>query len=145
MKKRIMATAVIIAIVSGAFASNTYADNRENEVYGYYLTIGNAYGIKPELLQAIAYTESRYVHNAQNGECKGLCQINFRVHANRIAGLGVSDPWDDYSQILLCADYINDLRMEKYGEEIAWVLDRYNGFSKADYNAQNGICNKGLK
>ena len=140
-KKRIIAFIIIVsAFLVGGFANKVYADNRENEIYGYCESIGKQYGISPEILQAIAYTESRYNVNAQNGECKGICQINFRIHANRIAKLGIKDPWNEQSQILLCADYLSELRDNgKYGEEISWVLDRYNGFSKADYYYENGL------
>ena len=131
---------MVAMILSVILTNHVNADSRNAEIYGYCQTIGSNYSISPELLQAIAYTESRYNANAENGECKGICQINLGIHKDRIEKLGIKDAWDEYSQILLCADYISELRDSgKYGEEIMWVLDRYNGNSKADYNCENGI------
>ena len=139
MKKlKILIVAAIVLLV--AFGTKCYADNREKEVHNVCEVVGAKYGISPELLQAIAYTESRYQTNAQNGECKGICQVNLRLHADRLIKLGISDPLTDYSQITLCADIITDLRKNgKYGNEVSWVLDRYNGLLKADMYCDQGI------
>lgn len=140
MKKTIRTIMALMLVLAVATPICIHAqENREAQIYSICEQVGAEYGISPELLQAIAYTESRYQNNAQNGECKGLCQINFRVHAGRIARLGISDPWSDEAQIRLCADYIAELRdYGTYGSEISWVLDKYNGFTKADAYAISG-------
>lgn len=38
--------------------------------------IGKEYNICPELLQSIAFQESRFQTDAQNGNCTGLMQVN---------------------------------------------------------------------
>lgn len=140
MKKTIVKIIALAVAIAVAIPTYIYAaDNRADQIYTICEQVGADYGISPELLQAIAYTESRYQSNAQNGECKGICQINFRVHSGRIARLGITDPWNDEAQIRLCADYIAELRDSgTYGQEISWVLDKYNGFTKADAYAISG-------
>lgn len=89
--------------------------------------IGSLYNICPELLQAICYHESSYYIAAENGDCKGLMQINTAYTAERMERLGVTDIHDEYSNILLAADYIAELRdTTAYGYDIYYVLMRYN-------------------
>lgn len=140
MRMKITIAMIIALILALILTKDANADDRSVEIYEYCQTVGDMYSISPELLQAVAYTESRYNMNAENGDCKGICQINFNVHKDRMDRLGITDAWDEYSQLMMCADYISELRDSgKYGDEIAWVLDRYNGNSKADYNCENGI------
>ena len=56
----------------------------DSEVYALAEEIGGAYGICPELLQAIAWHESRYEENASNGGCEGA-----------YAGIGKMAPGQD--------------------------------------------------
>jgi hypothetical protein len=51
--------------------------------------------------------------------------------------LGVSNLYDECGNILVATDYLAEL-FEKY-EDVAYVLDKYNGNSKAKYNYDNGI------
>lgn len=89
--------------------------------------IGNAYGIQPELLQAIACIESNCKVNAIGGSNdSGLCQIIPRWHGDRMRKLGITDIFDPYSNILLCADIIDELQNTKYGNDIIFVLMAYN-------------------
>lgn len=107
------------------------------EVKDYYITedslksicqhIGNAYGIDPKLLQAIAWQESRYKVNAVGGSNdSGLCQIVPRWHGDRMKKLGITDIFDPYSNVLLCADILDELKNHKYGDDIIFVLMAYN-------------------
>lgn len=89
--------------------------------------IGNAYGIDPKLLQAIAWQESRYKVNAVGGSNdSGLCQIVPRWHGDRMKKLGITDIFDPYSNVLLCADILDELKNHKYGDDIIFVLMAYN-------------------
>ena len=89
--------------------------------------IGNAYGIQPELLQAIACIESNYKVNAiGSSNDSGLCQIMPRWHSDRMRKLGITDIFDPYSNILLCADIIDELQNTEYGNDIIFVLMAYN-------------------
>jgi soluble lytic murein transglycosylase-like protein len=107
------------------------------EVQGYCEEIGEMYGICPELLMAIIEAESSGNQYAENGSCKGLMQVSVRWHSGRMEKLGVTDIYDEYGNILVATDYISELR-EDY-EEVSYVLDVYNGNSKATYNYENGI------
>jgi soluble lytic murein transglycosylase-like protein len=106
-------------------------------VQGYCEEIGELYGVCPELLMSIIEHESSGNKYAENGSCKGLMQVSVRWHADRMEKLGVTDIYDEYGNILVATDYISELR-EDY-EEVSYVLDVYNGNSKATYNYENGI------
>lgn len=89
--------------------------------------IGNAYGIEPTLLQAIAWQESKYKVNAIGGSNdSGLCQIVPKWHGERMKKLGITDIFDPYSNVLLCADIVDELKTHKYGNDTAFVLMAYN-------------------
>lgn len=89
--------------------------------------IGNAYGICPELLQAIAERESTLYIKAVNGTCKGLMQVNITYMAERMERLEVEDVYDEYGNILLAADLLAELRdTTKHGDDVYYVLMRYN-------------------
>lgn len=105
------------------------------DVQGYCAEIGELYGICPELLMSIAEHESGGNQYAENGSCKGLCQVSVKWHADRMEKLGVTDIYDEYSNILVAADYIAELR-EDY-EDVAILLMVYNGDSNAN-KAMNG-------
>ena len=95
------------------------------EYASYCEEIGGAYGICPELLEAIMESESSGNPRAQNGNCKGLMQINLNYHKDRMQKLGVEDIYDAKGNILLAADYLAELFRE-HGD-IGTVLMVYNG------------------
>ena len=131
-------TVVILAIIPTIRLS---AGDREcvlsEDVQGYCEEIGELYGVCPELLMSIIEHESSGNQYAENGSCKGLMQVSVRWHSDRMEKLGVTDIYDEYGNILVATDYIAELR-EDY-EEVSYVLDVYNGNSKATYNYENGI------
>lgn len=86
--------------------------------------IGNQYHVSPELLQAMAETESTLQIEAINGDCKGLMQISERWHLDRMERLGVTDIYDPRSNILLAADYLAELY--EINPDTYYVLMRYN-------------------
>lgn len=89
--------------------------------------VGNLYNICPELLQAICFHESSYYITAQNGTCVGLMQVNSTYMAERMERLEVTDIYDEYSNVLLAADLIAELRdTTEHGQDIYYVLMRYN-------------------
>jgi len=143
VKKMILliTVAIILAIIPTIRLS---AGDREcilsEEVQGYCEEIGEMYGICPELLMAIIEAESSGNQYAENGSCKGLMQVSVKWHADRMEKLGVVDIYDEYSNILVATDYLAELR-DDYGE-VSYVLDIYNGNSKAYYNYENGILSK---
>lgn len=98
--------------------------------------IGEEYAICPELLMALIERESSGNPDAENGSCKGLCQISERWHKDRMKKLGVSDIYDPEGNIRLAADYLTELGA-KY-EDIGLVLMVYSGTSDAESIAEAG-------
>lgn len=72
--------------------------------------------IQPSLLTALAWHESRYNANADNGLAKGLCQVIPCCHSERMSRLGVTDLKDPKGCLTVAADYLIELN-EKYGSE----------------------------
>lgn len=88
---------------------------------------GEEYGICAEVLEALAWRESRCT-DAQNGNCKGIAQINGVIHKDRMKKLGVSDLHDFEQNIHVATDYLMEL-YESNGD-LAQSLDEYNGNGK---------------
>lgn len=80
------------------------------------------FGVPAELLEAIAFTESRFNADATNGGCKGLCQVCWKYHKNRVDG---NDPYDKRTNIRTAAHLMNELYSE-YGD-LTMCLNAYNG------------------
>ena len=100
--------------------------------------------ISPKLLQAIALTESEYYVNATGtSDDKGLCQVVCMWHKERIDKLGITDIYNPYENVLVCADIINELMSSKYGYDIQYVLMAYNmGPTRANELYESGIISK---
>lgn len=89
--------------------------------------IGTLYDIPSEILQALMFVESsNYIYATSSCNAQGLCQIMPKWHYNRMSRLGVTDLYDPYSNVLVCADILNDLRYGQYGYDWSWVLMAYN-------------------
>lgn len=88
---------------------------------------GKHYGICPELIEALAYEEIRYISDvvSKDGSCIGLCQVNPKCHKNRMEKLGVTDLTDIDGNIAVATDYLEELFEEH--EDVAEVLYLYNG------------------
>lgn len=83
---------------------------------------GDKYDISPELLESIAWRESRFDPKATNGDCVGLCQVNYKFHSKRIGG----DLYDKTVNIYTAADYLSEL-FSSY-EDVSKVLNIYGGY-----------------
>lgn len=102
--------------------------------------VGKQYNIDPILLQSIVFVESDYKVNCDgtSGD-KGLCQIVERFHTERMEKLNIADIYEPYSNILLCADFLTELKSSKYGGDIYFVLMAYNmGLSGATKHYEDG-------
>lgn len=86
---------------------------------------GEAFGVCPELLEAIIERESSGQAGVSNGPCIGLMQVNKHYHAGRAAALGFSNLWDPRANVYTGASLLRDL-CEKYGD-IGTALMAYNG------------------
>lgn len=109
------------------FQSSEYEEIPNNVVIAANL-VGEKYNISPELLEAIAYYESRYIADIKNAEgCYGLMQIHLSSHRKRLQKLNIdeSDICNPYNNILIAADILSEL-FEEY-EDVAVVLAIYHG------------------
>lgn len=120
--------AAAVAALVAAAPLQTHA-MEESEVAALAEEAGGAYGICPELLEAIAWQESSYRADASAGGCEGLMQISPRWHRERMERLGVEDLRDPAGNMLVAADYLAELFAE--WEDPAMVLMVYNGDSDA--------------
>ena len=95
----------------------------------------------PELLESMAYRESRFVPDVRNGNYYGLMQVNVKVHKFRLDKYGYTkdDMFDPEKNITVAADYLKDL-YEMYGDDNPVVLGAYSGNWKAvNYYRATGI------
>lgn len=88
---------------------------------------GAAYDLSPELLEAVAFHESRYSLDAVNGDCIGLMQIAACWHEDRMERLGVTeaDLWKAGPSMMVAADFLDEL-IRRY-DDLGTALMYYNG------------------
>ncbi len=131
MKRLLMAFLPII--IAFCIPHAAYAKEGETLIsetaYEACVKYGEQYGISPELIMAIIEKESMGQPDVESGGCKGLMQISSKWHKDRMKRLGVTDLFDERSNILVGADYLSDL-FEEY-DEVSTVLMVYNGDSRA--------------
>ena len=106
-------------------------DGIPTEIAQYAEIVGGEFNLCPELLEAIAYYESSYQPTVTNGNCKGIMQVNPRIHSLRFEEAGwEASEWDNaYKNMYVAADYLADL-FEQY-EDVVIVLGIYHGESNA--------------
>lgn len=108
----------------------------EQEVKELSDRVGEEFGICPELLQAVAWQESRYQEEAEAGGCSGLMQVSGRWHRARMERLGVADLHDPEGCMRVAADYLAELAGQY--EDIGMALMVYNGDSQASEYQKTG-------
>lgn len=138
---RRLAAAMLAALALASGTLTLHAGKRgalpETEVRRLAERVGAEYNICPELLQAVAWRESRYDPMAANGRCTGLMQVDSRWHRDRMERLGVSSLHDPEGNMRVAADYLAELFSEY--EEAAVVLMFYSGDSRArEYSQGTG-------
>lgn len=103
-------------------------DDVPENIKKYCEEIGAEFDICPELLEAIAWHESRFIPTVKNKNCWGLCQVNIKVHAQRIKKYDYTE--DDmltaYPNIKVAADYLQEL-FTTYGDDDPLILLYYSG------------------
>ena len=124
--------------------TSIYDDGIPLNVRIYCEVVGSQYDICPEILEAIAYHESRYEVDAVNGNYKGIMQVNVVIHKDRLQKFGytVSDMTSNaYANIQVATDYLAEL-YETYGDDNPIVLSVYSGNWKAvsDYKENGWLC-----
>ena len=90
------------------------------------------YDICPELMEAMAYRESRFIPTVREGNCYGIMQVNVKVHKERIEkyDFTAEDMFDAEKCIIVSADYLKEL-FNTYGDDDPIVLGAYSGNWKA--------------
>ena len=111
-----------------SLSRTSYDDGIPDEIREYCEIVGNEYEICPELLEAIAYHESRFIPTVRNKNRVGLMQVNVRVHADRIEknDWTADDMTDPYKNLTVAADLLHEL-YESYGDDDPIILMLYNG------------------
>lgn len=133
MKKVIFLWGILLWTLSpirseAAASCQTSIDGIPENVKSICEEIGAETDICPELLEAIAWHESRYIPTVKNKNCWGLCQVNVKIHKDRIEALGYTpeDMLTEYPNIRVAADYLSEL-YETYGDDNPIVLSIYSG------------------
>lgn len=135
MKRRMFAAFLAAGVLTAALPLEAAA-MEESKVRELAEQVGEAYGICPELLQAIAWRESNYQEKAEGTGCSGLMQVAEHWHRERMEKLQVKDLYNPEGNMLVAADYLAEL-FEKY-EDPGMVLMVYNGDSRAEEYQQTG-------
>lgn len=128
---------IMAASISGTAVAEDTDTCISDTAYEACIEYGEQYGISAELLMAIIETESRGQPDVVGGGCVGLMQISPKWHKDRMEWLGVTDLFDERSNVLVGTDYLAELR-DKY-HEVSLVLDFYHGDSKAQKNYEDGV------
>ena len=119
---------------------DSYGANVPEDIQFYCEMAQDEFNVCAELLEAIAWRESRFDPHAKNEGCLGLMQISERWHKDRMKKLSVDDIYDAQGNIRVAADYLDDL-FEMYDGDLYKVLMTYNGDSSegvSDYALE--IC-----
>jgi hypothetical protein len=91
---------------------------------------GAFYNLCPELLEAVAWKESRFTPTAKNGSFVGMMQMHKGIHKDRIEQFGLN-AFDTHASIWAAASLLHDLS-EQYASEgepvdVAVVIALYHG------------------
>lgn len=146
-KNKIIAVVVLSFVFSAIPATEVEANSRsldiisEDDIVPIDVRIacdvwGEKYNICPELLEAIAYHESRFTQYAKNETCVGIMQVNTAAHGDRLKKLEVSDIYDIDCNVMVAADYLAELFAEN--EDVSVVLGLYHGEKNAKRRAESG-------
>ena len=130
MKKKIVALGLLLWLILSRLPVQAADPMGEEAVAQLAEEVGEEYMICPELLQAIAWKESRYCPDVESKGCIGLMQVAGRWHQERMQELGADNLKDARQNMIVAADYLQDL-VETYGDPIM-VLMVYNGDSRAE-------------
>ena len=100
----------------------------QDSVHSMAEVIGEQYGISPILLQAIARVESQYTTDVTNSSgAVGICQVVPKYNKDRMDRLGITDLKNPYYNMVLCAEYIKDVRtLSPYGNDQNFIIMSYH-------------------
>lgn len=131
MKKILLGVLILVLLPIKVKAEEPPTDEVPGCTKSLCESIGEEYNICPELLEAIAYHESRFTPKAKNGNHYGMMQVNVEVHKERLENHGWTkeDMYTPYRNLVIAAEYLAEL-YEEY-EDNAVVLAMYSGNTKA--------------
>lgn len=134
MKSKILSAIGLGLWITLAVASRVDAETAEpvvitEEVQFWSQKYGREYGICPEVIQAIVWTESRCIPSAQSADksCKGLMQIKPSCHQERMEKLGVRNIFGVWENLKVGTDYLAEIAETE--PDIGVALMIYNGSS----------------
>lgn len=110
--------------------SSPVEDGIPENIKEYCELVGAEYDICPELLESMAYNESRFMPDVKNGSHYGLMQVNVKIHEKRIEKYGWTkdDMFDAYKNLMVAGDILHEL-YSIYGDDNPVVLAYYSGSS----------------
>lgn len=136
IKKVLLSCAGGIMIVSlfltGSISAEAAADSNQSEIPKelqiIFEKVGESFEICPELMESMAWRESRFEPTVKSGNCYGLMQVNIKVHKDRIEKYGYTseDMLDPEPNIIVAADYLKEL-FDTYGDDDPLILLYYSG------------------
>ena len=88
MKKILLGVLILVLLPIKVKAEEPPTDEVPGCTKSLCESIGEEYNICPELLEAIAYHESRFTPKAKNGNHYGMMQVNVEVHKERLENHG---------------------------------------------------------
>ncbi len=120
------------AHANGLSYQPSYEDGIPEDIRIYCELVGSEFQICPEILEAIAYHESRFIPDVTNNNYYGMMQVDVKVHAQRIEkyGWAKNDMLDAYKNLIVAGDLLHELYLE-YGDENPIVLSYYAGNTTA--------------
>lgn len=128
---------------SPVYQTSQSDDGIPKEIREVFEKVGEDFGICPELMEAMAYRESRFVESVKSGNYYGIMQVNVKIHKDRIEKYGYTA--DDLLKaepcITVAADYLKEL-FDTYGDDDPLILMYYSGNSKAipNYKEYGWMC-----
>lgn len=103
--------------------------------------VGSEYNLDPELLEAMAFYESRFVPTVTNKHYYGLMQVSVKVHSERMAKYNITTKGmlEPGNNVRVAADYLSELYASY--EDTTLVLMAYAGNTSAikNYNKSGKV------
>lgn len=135
MVSLILTSSITAGAIGPVYQTSQSDDGIPIETREIFEKVGEEFDICPELMEAMAYRESRFIENVKNGNHYGLLQINVKIHKDRIEKYGYTaeDMLKAEPNITVAADYLKEL-FDTYGDDDPLILMYYSGNRKAVSN-----------
>ncbi len=123
---------IVSLFLTGSIRAEAAADSNQSEIpkdlQVIFEKVGESFEICPELMESMAWRESRFEPTVKSGNCYGLMQVNIKVHKDRIEKYGYTseDMLDPEPNIIVAADYLKEL-FDTYGDDDPLILLYYSG------------------